>query len=96
MLRACYFNKTETAEILIKHGADLEHRSQQDMTPLITAIFRGKVKIVELLLAHEAKLDLKTENLGGLEKIKDMNPDIKKAIETHLKWIRTSQILKFH
>jgi ankyrin repeat protein len=39
------------------------------MTPLLTAISRDKTRLVELLLAHGAKVDLKSENLLAIEKV---------------------------
>lgn len=38
LIRACYFNRPQIAEYLIKHHANLEHRSLLDVTPLLAAI----------------------------------------------------------
>ena len=40
--RACYFNRLEIAQYLIDHGANIEHRSKQDVTPYLIAIMRVK------------------------------------------------------
>ena len=61
-MRAVYFNKVEAVKTLIKHGADLEARSMDHKTPLLTAIFRNKHQIVSLLLDAGAKLDYTTRN----------------------------------
>jgi ankyrin repeat protein len=49
--------------MLIKLGANLEARSKNDLTALLTAVARDKPKLVELLLENGAKLDLETKNI---------------------------------
>jgi ankyrin repeat protein len=78
----------DVVRALIEAKANLEHRSQQDVTPLLTAIMRGKTQLVELLLNKGAKLDLTTENLLALKHISEaeMKPEIKKVIDRYVKW----------
>jgi ankyrin repeat protein len=52
--RACYFNRLEIVKSLVKHGAYLELRSGEGLTPLQTAVSRGKVEIVKFLLEEGA------------------------------------------
>jgi len=80
---------------LIKHGADLEARSMDGKTPLLTAILRNKHVIVKMLLEAGAKLDYNTRNLAIKEGLEKMTPAVKEVIEAQLKWLRLRDFLLF-
>ena len=44
--------------ILLKHGANVNARSQDGRTPLMWAAFRGDVEMMNILLANEADTSL--------------------------------------
>jgi ankyrin repeat protein len=52
-----------TAEFLIRHGADLECKAARGQTPLMWAAKRGYTNVAKCLLEHGAKLDTREE--GG-------------------------------
>ncbi|WP_410543451.1 ankyrin repeat domain-containing protein [Wolbachia endosymbiont of Cylisticus convexus] len=52
----------EVAEVLLKHGADVNVKSEQGYTPLHAAAWEGDLEVVKLLLKHEA--DVNARNLG--------------------------------
>ncbi len=47
----------EQAQILIDHGADVNHRSYHGETPLHIAVFAGRRAVVKLLLEHGADVN---------------------------------------
>ncbi len=55
---------TELVEVLIKNGADINFRSSNGNTPLITAANYGHLEIVEILIKNGAVLDC--QNVVGL------------------------------
>ena len=59
---ACNFGSYEAAEALCAHGAELDTRSDYQMTPLILAAQNGKTKICEMLLALGADPSLKDKD----------------------------------
>ncbi len=73
-------------KILIKNGANLEHRSRQNLNPLLTAIMRGKTEVVRILLSEGAKIDLNTINLAALDKLREMKPEIRNLLEEFGGW----------
>ena len=44
----------EVAELLLKHGADVNARQQDDLTPLHGAVSNGHAQMVKLLVDHKA------------------------------------------
>ena len=56
-MHSCYKGHFDVAELLIKHGADVNSVARSGRTPLIAAAFGGHVKVVKLLLDNGAKLD---------------------------------------
>ncbi len=53
---------TEAAEILLRHGANLHMRCEDEQTPLMAACIEGSPDMVRLLLAHGAKLEERDES----------------------------------
>jgi ankyrin repeat protein len=51
--------KYENAEILLKHGANVNTSNNRDETPLYLATVNRNAKMMELLLAHDADPNLK-------------------------------------
>uniref|UniRef100_A0A336M0K2 Protein fem-1 homolog B n=1 Tax=Culicoides sonorensis TaxID=179676 RepID=A0A336M0K2_CULSO len=45
-------------KLLIHHGADVNHQTQTDSTPLRAACFEGRLDVVEYLVAHGADLNI--------------------------------------
>lgn len=52
----------DSAEVLIRHGADVDYQSRQGITPLAYAAIGGKAEMVKLLLANGASADKKNED----------------------------------
>ena len=57
--RAAANNKIEAVAALISHGADVNARDEDGLTPLIMACFGGYAKVVEALLDAGADKELK-------------------------------------
>ena len=55
---AIFNEKSEIAEELIKSGANVDQRDDQDWTPLIAAIYKNNLKIVTLLATNRANFNL--------------------------------------
>jgi hypothetical protein len=51
------------AGLLLDHGGEVDPRSQPGNTPLHDAVILGRIKIVDLLLAHGANPKLKTPHM---------------------------------
>jgi hypothetical protein len=60
---ACCFGQRETAEFLIDKDAQIGEPDDQEHTPLHWAVIGGHLEVVELLLGHDAPLEL--ENVYG-------------------------------
>lgn len=45
-------------KLLVKHGADVNHKTDTDSTPLRAACFDGRLDIVQYLVNHEADVNL--------------------------------------
>ena len=50
--------KAEAAEVLIRHGADVEALSETGDTPLHIAAFKGRIEVVQALLIAEADVSV--------------------------------------
>lgn len=59
---ACAISNYEIAEILIKHGADVNAKQMQSVTPLHSAAHNGSTKLVKLLIFHGADVNSRMEN----------------------------------
>ena len=51
---AARFGREDLAELLIKAGADIEARNEDEERPLHSAAFNGRPTVVKVLLAHGA------------------------------------------
>ncbi|XP_031335923.1 ankyrin repeat domain-containing protein 17-like isoform X2 [Photinus pyralis] len=58
---ACAGGHEELVELLIKRGADIEHRDKKGFTPLILAATAGHEKVVETLLNNGADMEAQSE-----------------------------------
>ncbi|TRX00805.1 ankyrin repeat domain-containing protein [Flavobacterium gawalongense] len=59
---ACAISHFDIAELLIKHGADVNARQMQDVTPLHSAAHNGQTKISKLLIDNGADINSKMGN----------------------------------
>lgn len=55
---ACARNHMEVAELLIKHGADLNQRDGNGNTPFIQASAKGHLETIRLLILHGANVEM--------------------------------------
>jgi ankyrin repeat protein len=61
--QACYYNRVQSAEILLSRGANIELRELYNQrTPLIHAAFQGTLEMVALLLDAGADIHAKDKN----------------------------------
>ncbi|WP_078121807.1 ankyrin repeat domain-containing protein [Thiosocius teredinicola] len=51
---ACYFNRQSVIDWLLQHGADPNHRDDEDWTPLKHAIHHDDAGLIKKLVAHGA------------------------------------------
>lgn len=58
---ACAGGHEELVELLIKRGADIEHRDKKGFTPLILAATAGHEKVVDILLNNGADIEAQSE-----------------------------------
>jgi ankyrin repeat protein len=83
------------AEILLKHGADVDRPAHDGKSPLAQAILKGHAAMVRILLNHGAKLDEKSlEALQVLRNLKrkQRNPSKKSVLARRL--FRVSLLVK--
>jgi ankyrin repeat protein len=59
---ACAISAVELAELLIKHGANVNAKQMQGVTPLHSAAHNGQTKLTKLLIDHGADLNAKTDS----------------------------------
>jgi ankyrin repeat protein len=62
LVAAVYRKHFQVAELLFRHGADLDVRGSQDNTPLTIACFSGPVDTVKWLVDHRADISAHQEN----------------------------------
>ncbi|XP_015790056.1 ankyrin repeat and KH domain-containing protein 1 isoform X2 [Tetranychus urticae] len=58
---ACAGGHEELVELLIKRGANIEHRDKKGFTPLMLAATAGHAGVCELLLSHSADIESQSE-----------------------------------
>ncbi len=63
LMLAAYNDQPDTVAILLKHGAETEHRNDHGQTPLGGAAFKGNLPLITLLL--NAGADINADNGGG-------------------------------
>lgn len=63
LMLAAYSGQVETADMLLKHDADVDRRNDHGQTPLGGVAFKGNMAMVSLLLA--AGSDINADNGGG-------------------------------
>ena len=61
---ACRFGRTDTAEYLLAHGADVDGRGAWNMTGLMWAACQGHLETMAMILDHGPALELRNE-FGG-------------------------------
>ncbi|MEQ9404637.1 MAG: ankyrin repeat domain-containing protein [Cyclobacteriaceae bacterium] len=59
---ACAISNYEIADILLKHGADVNARQMSGVTPLHSAAHNGQFEISDLLIKHGADVNAKMED----------------------------------
>jgi len=59
---ACAISNEALTTLLLRHGADVNARQQNDVTPLHEAAHNGKTNLAKLLLENGAAVNAKTEN----------------------------------
>jgi ankyrin repeat protein len=59
---ACAISATDIAELLIKHGSDVNVKQMQGITPLHSAAHNGQTKLSKLLIENGAEINAKMEN----------------------------------
>jgi len=98
LLRACHFNKKEIVKVLLERDdVDLEKRSRNGWSALITCILRNKLEIAEMLLNRGTKIDLESKNPQILGIIKSqLTPEMNALLTTFEKWRRIRNILYLH
>lgn len=62
MHAAAFMGQTETAEMLIANGADMEAKAEGGGTPLVAAAERGHLETAKLLIARGADVNAKVSN----------------------------------
>lgn len=62
LIYAVYNQNTETAELLLNKGADINILNRNHMTPLFIAVSQDDVNMVELLLKHNADTTIRNNN----------------------------------
>eukprot|EP00347_Sterkiella_histriomuscorum_P014836 403359340 len=78
---ACEAGNYDIAEYLIKQGANLDTRTQFDISPLIIAVLKNNAQIVKLLLENGAKIDINTEDKDAQYGLKQINPNIESILD---------------
>ncbi len=61
LILACYRGNTEVAKFLIKNGADLNYNNEMG-TPLMAAVVKNNLEIVNLLIDKNVNVELKDGN----------------------------------
>lgn len=92
---AVKFNQSDIAKLLIAEGADVNAKTENEVTPLMLATFGGSMELVELLIAEGADvnaessgqktaLDLaETENESDTPEQKEAKIKIAEILRTH-------------
>ncbi len=62
--RAVYANSPGTVKYLIKCGADVNKRDDNDFTPIMAAAYMQSIEIIDILLEKGADINTKIENCG--------------------------------
>ncbi len=66
LMLATYNANYETAQMLIKNGADLNKVNQREQTPLEGVCFKGYVEIVKLLVESGARVTTNSINFASI------------------------------
>lgn len=60
---SCTLRKRDLVKLLLSYGADIEHRNKEGWTPLLIAVNNNFHEIVEILLDHNANIEVqRTQN----------------------------------
>jgi ankyrin repeat protein len=57
---ACAISRIDITELLIRHGADVNAKQQQGVTPLLSAAHHGQTTLAKLLIDHGADVNAET------------------------------------
>ncbi len=63
LMLAAYHDQAETAAMLLRHGAEVDHRNDHGQTPLGGVAFKGNMALLTLLLTAGANIN--ADNGGG-------------------------------
>uniref|UniRef100_A0A1I8BTT7 ANK_REP_REGION domain-containing protein n=1 Tax=Meloidogyne hapla TaxID=6305 RepID=A0A1I8BTT7_MELHA len=63
---SCSGGRSNVVALLLKHGANKEHRNLSDYTPLSLAASGGYVDAIQLLLTHGAEINSRTNSKLGI------------------------------
>lgn len=72
---------------LVEAGAQMECRSNSDISPLIACIMKNRVPIADYLLSKGAAIDFKVKMSAMKEMLADMGTELKIVFGNHIsKW----------
>ena len=54
---ACFQGRHEVVQLLLEHGANIEHRAKTGLTPLMEAASGGYVEVGKILIHHDAEVN---------------------------------------
>lgn len=84
LVAAARGDHTETMDVLLKAGADINMRAYDGRTALMYSARQGKIKSVRFLIERGAELNLKDENGTALSAAKKSTQIIDKAIQSEI------------
>lgn len=94
---AAFYGDKHIVELLVKHGADINVRQENNMTPLDCAIENMQSNIIEFLLANGADVNLQ-DNYGvtPLHRAIDVEIEESNALEEYPPSIKITSLILAH